>query len=90
VAGTVLDLEMRILNPDGFLTEQRSFLAVVEDSLTRRSRVTNVVELVGAKVGLWRVQIIAAEAVIGDLTIEVRLTEQDKPAVSSEQPSRRS
>jgi hypothetical protein len=83
VAGTVLDLEMRILNPDGFLTEQRSCLVVVEGGLTRRSRVTSLVELVGTKAGLWRVQIIAAETVISDLAIEVRMSEQNKPTDGS-------
>ncbi len=71
--GTVLDLKIVVLNPDNFLADQRSLLLVVEDASIRRSRTTTLIHLVGSKAGVWRVQVMAAETVIGDLAIEVRL-----------------
>jgi hypothetical protein len=71
--GTVLDLKIVVLNPDNFLADQRSHLLVVADAPIRRSRTTILIDLVGSKAGVWRVQVIAAETVIGELAIEARL-----------------
>ena len=72
--GTVLDLTITVFNPDDFLTDQRSHLITVEDSPTRSTRTTTLLELVGSKAGLWRIKVMAAETIIGDLKIEIRLS----------------
>jgi hypothetical protein len=71
-AGTVLDLKLIVLRPDGFHVSEHEQKMLVENSAVRRSRVAVALELVGSQIGIWRVQVMAGPQVIGEYPIDVR------------------
>jgi hypothetical protein len=71
-AGTVLDLKLVVLRPDGFHASEHEQKIVVEDSAVKRSRFAVTLELVGSQAGVWRVQVLGGLEVLGEYPIEVR------------------
>ncbi len=71
-AGTVLDLKLVARNPDGFQADVRQQLVAVQDTLVRRSRFCLTLELSGSQPGLWRVEVLGGDQVIGAFPIEIR------------------
>ena len=71
--GTVLELKLVTLRPDGFHVSEHGQTIVVESSAVRRSRFAVTLELVGSQAGVWRVQVLAGPEVIGEYPIEVRV-----------------
>jgi hypothetical protein len=68
-AGTILDLKLVVLRPDGFHVSEHEQKVVVEDSAVKRSRFAVPLELVGSQPGIWRVQVLAGLEVYSDSSI---------------------
>jgi hypothetical protein len=66
-----------VLKPNGFQTAEHAYQLAVDGSAVRRSRFSMVLELVGSEAGLWKIQVLAGDAIIGDFSIEVRLPAQN-------------
>jgi hypothetical protein len=69
---TILDIKLAVRNPDGFLVHEKVHAITVSDSGVRRSRFGVTLEFSGSQAGLWRVQVLAGEHLIGEFPIEVQ------------------
>jgi hypothetical protein len=70
---SVLRLKLVILSPDHFQVHEQEQLVAVESTLVRRTRVATLLRLSGSTAGVWHVQVLAGQQVIGDFPIEIRI-----------------
>jgi hypothetical protein len=71
--GTVLDLDLVVRSPDGFQVLKQPTQIAIPEALIRRTRFITTLEFSGSQSGLWSIEILAGEQVVGDFSIEVRL-----------------
>jgi hypothetical protein len=70
--GTILNLKLVVRTPSGFQVHEQVQPVAVNGLLVRRSRLFATLEFSGSQPGLWRVEVLAGDQVIGEFPIEIR------------------
>lgn len=86
--GTLLEMKLIVKDPSGFQVTSKAIQVEATSGLVGRSRLSTDVEYNGSRAGVWRVQVFAGEAILGEYPFEVRLPETTEGLSSKPEPDR--